>query len=535
MGKTAGHGMVWLLLSNGLTKGQVIIAQLVLGLILTTHDFGIYFIVMSIAMYIQTFRDGGVRDYLTQRINTYFKDLGPCFWLSVVVNCVVGLILGLAGELVGYVYAQTKNSGVAAASEISTLVWIMAASLPLGSAAPVLIPRLRMTMQFKSLATWTVLSGAIRYIGQIGLALAGFGTYSLIIPFIAVAIFDSAYLIYATRVWPWMYLPGFKQWGFILKRSGWLILGQSFAGILNSGYFLLAGLFVPVEVIGVLGFAVQLHMQIETLIGQAVVGVMQPVLTRLRDDLPRQGQACLRIARAATLISAPATLGVALLYPVAESIVFAGKWADAAIPLAVLAIGYVARSSFVSIPNPLLLARDAFKEWALIWGINCLGVLVFATLGALAASRVSSGMVEGSSLGLDQWRILILSLAVSVFLVVGCWFTTAQVMRTIGVRYEDTLRACIGILPLVAAITAVCALFDYFVLVPRLEAWFPHDVVVAKRSFATSDLIRAPILGLTFAISIAAGLRVLAGAQVADALGVLPGRLSKPLKRVMML
>ena len=527
--------MVWMLLSNGLTKGQVVIAQLVLGLILTKHDFGIYFIVMSIAMYIQTFRDGGVRDYLTQRINTYFKDLGPCFWLSVVVNCIVGVALGLAGELVGYLYAHAKDSGVNSASEISTLVWIMAASLPLGSAAPVLVPRLRMTMEFKSLAMWTVLSGVVRYAGQIGLAFAGFGTYSLIIPFIAVAIFDSAYMIHATKLWPWMYPVGLSQWGIILKRSGWLILGQSFAGILNSGYFLLAGLFVPVEVIGVLGFAVQLHMQIETLIGQAVVGVMQPVLTRLRDDLPRQGQACLRIARAATLISAPATLGIALLYPVAESIVFGGKWGDAAIPLAILALGYVARSSLISVPNPLLLARDAFKEWALMWGFNCAGVLLFATLGALAASNIPAGLLHGSSLSPEQWQILILSLAVSAFLVAGCWFTTARVMRTIGVRYEDTLRACIGILPLVAAITAVCALLDHFVLVPRLEAMFPQNLVIAKRSFALSDIIRAPILVLTFAVSIASGIRLLAGVQVADALGVLPTRLAAPLQRVLRL
>ena len=535
MGKTAGRGMVWMLLSNGLTKGQVIVAQLVLGLLLTKHDFGIYFIVMSIAMYIQTFRDGGVRDYLTQRINTYFKDLGPCFWLSVVVNCVVGVALGLTGELVGYIYAHAKDSGITSASEISTLVWIMAASLPLGSAAPVLVPRLRMTMQFKSLATWAVLSGAVRYIGQICLALAGFGTYSLIIPFIAVAIFDSAYLIYATRLWPWMYPVGIGQWVTILKRSGWLILGQSFAGILNSGYFLLAGLFVPIEIIGVLGFAVQLHMQIETLIGQAVVGVMQPVLTRLRDDLPRQGLACLRIARAATLISAPATLGIALLYPVAETIVFGGKWADAAIPLAILSIGYVARSSLISVPNPLLLARDAFKQWAFLWGINCAGLLLFATLGGFAASHIPSPAFQGSSLPPDQWQILILSLAVSTFLVIGCWFGTARVMRTIGVPYQETLRACIGILPLVAAITALCALLDYFVLVPRLEAMFPHNLVIVGRSFAVSDLIRAPILGLTFAASIAAGIRLLAGAQIADALGVLPGRLAAPIQRVLRL
>jgi O-antigen/teichoic acid export membrane protein len=243
----------------------------------------------------------------------------------------------------------------------------------------------------------------------------------------------------------------------------------------------------------------------------------------------------LRIARAATLVSAPATLGLALVYPVAESIVFGGKWADAAIPLAVLAIGYVARSSFISVPNPLLLARNAFKEWAIAWGGNCAGVLLFATLGAIAASRVPAGMLAGSALALEQWQMLIVSLAVSGFLVIGCWYTTAKVMRTIGVSFHDTLRACIGILPLVAAITAACAVFDHFVLVPRLETIFPQYILVARRSVAISDLIRAPVLGLFFAAAMAVGLRFLARAQVADALGVLPGKLARPIQRLLRL
>ena len=519
LGQTAGRGVALLLASNMAGKVMVVVAQLVLGWILTPTDFGLYAIVMSIAMFIQTFRDGGVRDYLTRRVDDYEQMLGPCFWLSLWINCLVGLALGVAGMVVGLVYSSTgylKSPG-----ELALLVWIMAASVPLGSAGPVLLARLRIDLRFSTIATWTVLSAVVRYAGQIGMAVAGFGVYSLIVPLVAVAIFESLYVVAATGIRPWKYKAERSRWKEILSGSGWLMVGQSMAGILNSGYFLLAGLFVPREIIGVLYFAVMLHMQVETLIGQSVVGVMQPVLTRLNGDVVRQGQACLRIARAATLISAPATLGLALLYPAVEAVVFGGKWADAAMPLAVLALGYVARASFVSVPSPLLVARGEYRAWAMMWGWNCAGVLLMAMASAAAAK--AAGVHE----------MAIVSAGVSAFLVVACLWSTVGVMRTLGVSATETLRACIGTLPVTLAAAVACWAADVFVLEPKLGGMITQVVKVAGREVAVFQLVRGAVLGVMFVILLAIGLRVLARAQVADAIGVLPGKLGRPLGRLM--
>jgi hypothetical protein len=116
---------------------------------------------------------------------------------------------------------------------------------------------------------------------------------------------------------------------------------------------------------------------------------------------------------------------------------------------------------------------------------------------------------------------------------VACLWSTVGVMRTLGVSASETLRACVGTLPVTLAAAVACWAADVFVLEPKLSGLITQVVKIAGREVAVFQLVRGAVLGVMFAVVLAAGLRVLARAQVADAIGVLPGKLGRPLGRLM--
>jgi len=521
LGATAGRGLTWLMLGAVSSKSMVIIAQVVLAWMLTANDYGLYAIVMSIAMFVQTFRDGGVRDYLTHHGANYAKLVGPCFWFSLAVNLLVAGVLGAAGEIAGPIYAS-REAGVNP-RQLSDLIWIMAAAVPLGSFVTVLTAKLRVDLRFQAITVWTALSGLVRYGGQIGMAIAGYGVYSLIVPVVAVAVFDAIWLMCATKSIPALGRPGISFWPTLFKSSGWIVLGSMGGGIVTNGFFAVIGFFLPLPVVGIIYFASSLLLQIEMLIGQTVLGVMQPVLARLNEDRPRQAQACLRIATTVALVAAPAVIGLALLFPWLDRIVFAGKWVDACIPLAILAPGFFVRTAMVCLPNTLLLAQGFFRQWCIMWLTNCAWVLGATALGSWVAARV------------DQHPATIVAAFLSFALLTMCPWQTTRVIAQLGISRRTVLLQTNRALPLAVGIGVATYAAIGLLLQPALEQLMPGRLVISSLNVAASDVVGLLLAGGGFTLAYAIGVRQLYRAQLQDALTVLPQKLSRPIKRLMRL
>lgn len=515
-GNVAGRGLLWTLPNLVASKILAVAAQFILAWMLTQHDFGVYGIALSIVMFVQNFRDGGVRELLIQQPHRYDELCGSAFWLAALVNVAVGLFVGIAGELVGLLYVQTGF--LHHRTELSSLVWIMAASVPLSTVSAALGAKMRIDMDFKGLAIMTTGSSFIRYGGQIGLAMAGVGPMSIVIPMVVMVIYENFYTYFHTRARPWARPAEAWRWRGMLRDSKWIVLSTAAMGITNQGYALAAGLFMPASAVGVYFFAVQLLMQVETLIASTLMQIMFPILARLNHDPRRQGEAAIRVTRSLMLLTAPMCLGLVAVYPQLELIFFNGKWADAFWPLAILALAYPLRGVFVCVPSPLVQAQGRFRDYFNMWAFNGAGLVVATALGAFLF-RTPEGVAA----------------SVGLFMAAACTRSTIRVLREVEVPRVRTLVAMTRVLLWSAAIAAVALVVDMLFTGPWIDHHIPGQLNLLGRNMAYASGVRVFVTGVVFTIIYASLVRLIIPAQIIELLSVIPARLAAPVRRVLRL
>lgn len=439
MASDVGRGMAWLMVNIGASKLLVVAAQVLLGWLLSPEEFGIYAISVAITSLVTVFKDGGIRELLVQRHNEYNTLVGPVFWLGVVVNVFAGLVLAAIAPLAAYVYDDQSLFWMV----LVTAIWI-----PVSSTYSIQYVKLRLDLRFKAVAWIGLGSCVVRYGGQVALALAGFGAISFVLPLLAVALWEGAAGYLVTREWPWRHPVDRKRWPELMRSVKWILWGNLMAGGLGQSYYLVLGLFVDKDVIGVYFFALSLLVQIESVIGFNLQQVLPPVFARFKDDRERLGGAALRTIRATCMLTVPVAMGLAVVFRAVEQMItmWDGKWAPAVWPVFVLALGYPMRMVFVGVTSPLLQARGLWARWAWMWTLNAVGITVVAAL-----------------VGWKWETPLAIASAVSIFMIVTGLWATVREMSSLGVGPWQVVKASTSALLIGAACAGLVQLVKYHV------------------------------------------------------------------------
>lgn len=524
MGQTVGRGLSVALLSNAGAKGLAIIAQVVLGLCLTLDDFGLFALTLSVQMFIQTFRDGGVRDYLVTRAQDHDRLIGPCFWLAMTINVIVALGLGIAGHIIAAIYVHGDFG--ARASDLPLLLWLTAIAVPISTIPSVLLAKLRIDLRFEAIAWMTIVKSLVQYAGSIWMALAGFGVLSLVVPLVIATIVEAVMACVLNRAQPWRSAPNVRMWGPVMKDSGWLIASSAACGVSNFGYYLPAGYFVSSATMGAYYFAVSLLMQVETFLTSALQSTMLPVLVRLRNERERFAEAALRLTRSLVLLCTPLTLGLAAVFPLLDALIWNGKFHTSTLVLIVLAVGYPVRAVMVVVPWSVLQAQGRFKELFFMWLRNGIGMALACLVGALWWRESPLGM----------------AIVVSTFLLSSSILSVVVTLRPFGPRAGVIAWACIKSLSL-GVVSMGVALVAEVVIAPmlgRASVWMNLEVVLERPekwlSFEMLSLVtHAAAIGAVVAGVYAVLVRMLATKDLRDFLSVAPAKLGGLARRVMLL
>lgn len=364
MSFTAANSILSKLMSFG--------AVAVLGWLLDSRDFGLYAMAFSIAAFVQFFRDGGVVQLLVQRGHAeYNKLLGPVFWMALAFNAATAIVLSIIAPIAAHLKGEPQ---------LATLIWVLAAYLPLGTPSIVLTARLQMDLRFGYLNAVSLGSSIIRYGGTITLAATGFGPLSFVLPMPVIAVYEAVMYYIAVGDAPWRRAPNVAMWGELFSHSKWLIFFALSIATLNQGGYMVISMIVDLDKVGVFAFAFQLISQVDALLGTLGV-VLFPALARLNEDPARQGQAVMRAVRLLMFLACPAALGLAAVVDPLEQFLWQGKWHDAVWPVQALALFYAARI-LITIPNAALQARGLFRINAVLTLMAGLGMMAAAGLGA---------------------------------------------------------------------------------------------------------------------------------------------------------
>jgi len=371
--------MLWITISSGIAKIASLLSQIVLGWVLSTHDFAMYAIAISISSLVWTAKNGGLHKVLIQRGAEYGNLADGFFKIAMIVNLLIMVLLLISAPVAARIYNLPSLPG---------LIWVIALSIPLSTASMIFRAKLSIDLNFGAVARIESGSSILRYGSMVVFALLGFGAFSFVIPLIVVALYEWLATWRYVRSWPhhseslW---PLFRD---TFRDSRWVMLSVLVVTLSLQGDYLIIGLLENKSVLGIYFFGFQLTVAFAVLFSGGMDAVMLPSFARLSSQPARQSDAFLKGMRVLSLFAAPLSVSATFLVEPAIQAIWSGKW-DASIIVAQLMFLTLVTRLPMSLSFAFLEAKGLWQTRALIQGIDSIGILIAASVGLWLGDLIS--------------------------------------------------------------------------------------------------------------------------------------------------
>lgn len=369
----AARGGKWTAISAATGVSLQIAQLMVLGRLLVPADFGLMAMMMLVIALANSIADFGLGNYLVQLDRLCRSSLNK------LLSIVTALSLALTGMVA---FCADVAADYYKAPQLTDLLPWLSIAIVVTTLSQILFALLQRSFAFKAIAVGEIASALVAFVSAIGVALAGFGVWALVVGQLVAG---------ASRLL--MFLPHFLQ----LRRGLPICLdidlhnAQRFA-LFQTGervldYFgsnmdkLILGRFVGDTGLGLYTVAYQLMIRPFTVLNPIFTRVALPLFSGIKNDNPRIISGYLQILRVIASLLFPVYVSFSIAAPGIVMLVLGEKWADSAPILSVLSVLGI----FFSIGNPigiLILAKDKPQ-----WGFytNLVSLLVYAlafTIGA---------------------------------------------------------------------------------------------------------------------------------------------------------
>lgn len=272
----------------------------VLAHLLTPTEFGLVAMVTVFTNFVGLFTEAGFRNALVQRPEVTEDHLSSVFWLNLAVGVALAALAVAAGPWVAGFYGEPVLAPLTALIGVNFLI---------GAFPVVHLARVQRAMDFRALGiveiVATVLGGGL----AIGMALAGFGVWSLAAQLVAYTFVHAGGLWIVGDWRPGLrFVPeavrdllsysanllGFNVFNYWVRAADDLLVGKVVGsaglGIYTRAY---AAMLLPTgEIAGIVG------------------QVMFPALSRIQDDVERVKAVYLQASRVIGLLTIPAMCGL---------------------------------------------------------------------------------------------------------------------------------------------------------------------------------------------------------------------------------
>lgn len=321
------RGILWF---GGDQFGRRVVDQIfavVLARLLLPKDYGVFALAAVFLTFLRIIGSMGMGSAIIQRREIDDEYLSTGFWASVTLGVILAAFGALAGILVGRWLGDPLVGRVLSVLSLSFLI-ISGASMQMAIVSRRMDYRL---LAFRSMAA-TLVGGVV----GISMAYRGMGVWSFV---------GQELTMYASGTLLLWRATGWRP-RFVFVRSKFLEL-WSFGGRLQGAslfdYFvrqmdnLLVGRYLGATALGYYTFGYSVFLAPLNDIG-LLNRVFFPALSRLQDDAVRFKNAFMRATQYVTMVTLPMLVGLALVAPLAVSVVFSAKWLPAVPVIRVLTI-----------------------------------------------------------------------------------------------------------------------------------------------------------------------------------------------------
>ena len=369
---TVTAGVLWSMFSIAVGKGASLIAQLILGWLLSKEDFALYAIAISWSTIVMAVRNGGTQRLLIQKGAQYSELAAIYLKFALLVNIGGCAILIAAAPILSDLY----NS-----QDLRMMLCVLGLSLPLSTAAMIFQAKLSADLQFAKISRLIILSSLTRHASMVLFAWMGLGPLSFVLPLCLVAIVETMLGWYWAKSWPPNRALTWASIGGILRDSQWVMLTALASALTINGDYLSISLLQSKEVLGVYFFGFQLSLALVALVTSSLDGVMLPIFSALGSEIARQTDLFLRGTRLLAIGATFACFGLVLAAPIAIHGLWAGKW-DEAIPVVQLLSLTMPVRLMIPLCRAMLEARGKWKLVSVLSICDGVGIICAGAIGA---------------------------------------------------------------------------------------------------------------------------------------------------------
>jgi O-antigen/teichoic acid export membrane protein len=300
---------------------------LVLARLLSPADYGLQAMVLSLTNLVSLLKDAGLNFSTVNQECLTREQISTLFWINAGLGTLLALVVAAASHFLAVFYKDPR------------LLWITVASSVIFLLNGLTVQHralLDRAMRFTTSAAIDMSCGILGTIVAIGMAIMGFGYWSLICQNISLALFG------AVGVWiamPW--LPGRPRWtreSQSMVRIGGTVTLNSIATYFayNTEKILLGRFWGPAP-LGIYGRAYQLANLPVQQVTNAVGSVAFPMLSRLQSDPQRLRRSYLKSHTLVVSFSVPVIFVCALFADQIVGTVLGPKWLGTAPVLRLIA------------------------------------------------------------------------------------------------------------------------------------------------------------------------------------------------------
>jgi PST family polysaccharide transporter len=379
LGEKVKTGYLWTLVSNGLGQPVSFLFGIVLARILSPSDFGIIASCLIFTEIGSTLVGSSYVSGLTQRKKLSGKDISTGFVLQLISGVALAVIVSICSPLASHFFNEKLISPVLSLLSINFILLAFCG-------VPTVIARRNLNFKLitKAEISEKFSNGAI----AAGLAVGGFGVYSLVVGRLVGRVIYALVLIFGTK-----WKPSFKfdkssassLYKICFQFASKEILDDTAR---NIDYFLVGGR-LGMSMLGFYSRAYYLMTLPITNFSRSLGRVLFPAFSLIQDDDERLIRGLLKSNTLIAITTFPILAGIMLVAPTFIPFVYGAKWIPSVVPLQIICfagIFYAIEAPAISIINARAFLIAEIKRQLIHMLLLVAGVLIGSYWGIIGVS-----------------------------------------------------------------------------------------------------------------------------------------------------
>ncbi len=376
------RGVSWNLLGAVITNVVRLLSVVLLGRLLTAHDFGVVVAATSVLMVLHTVRDVGVGPALVQRADLTAAHRATALATSVGLGVIITAALVLTAPWIGALY------GIPASVPIIQALGVIFLLRGVTTVPQHLAHR---AMNFRAVALVDTVSYAAGVATAIPLALDGAGPWALVGGYL---VEETLALVIYVAMYPPSLRGGVDRTSLrdLLRFGGGQTVSQIAGVVATQGDNMIVGNQLGEVELGLYTRAYDL-IKMPALLFTTVVGnVLFPAFSRLQDQPERLAEGLRRVTFANAMVLVPASATLAVAAPEVIGLLVGPQWSSSVLPFQILSASMFFRSTY---KVGAMLA--AAVGWVNLVALIQVAYMVTVLIGALLAVDHGIPAVAGTT------------------------------------------------------------------------------------------------------------------------------------------